>query len=294
MRIACSPNWKRFAIGEADGRIRIYDASLKLIGILKHHKAAITQLAFSPDGKELASTSWSHSEKTITLFDVNTHQPIGPPLSSHKADISGVVFGDGGKTMFSADEDGVIFRWDLNVDSWQTLAASIAGRVFTKDEAMDYLNKTSAPSLSDAPTLLKLADAAALRKVDGAEALFVEAVKAAIASKDPDVSNSVCWQGSVDGFAAVVLPAGDRAVEVANEDQKAFYRDTRGLARALAGKQQEALEDFRAFIAWAECHKLYTDSVSKRREWIKEMEDKKDPFTDETLRKLRDESIALY
>jgi hypothetical protein len=204
-----------------------------------------------------------------------------------------VVFGDGGQTMYSADEDGVIFRWNLNVDSWQTLAASIAGRGFTKDEAQDYLDRTSAPALLDAPTLLKLADAAALQKADNAEALFVEAMKAAIASKDSMMSNNVCWQGSLDGFAAAVLPAGDSAVEDANEDEKAFYRDARGLARALAGKKQEAIEDFRAFTAWAERHKFYSESVSKRREWIQIMEKQKDPFTDQTLRMLRNESGPL-
>jgi hypothetical protein len=158
---------------------------------------------------------------------------------------------------------------------------------------MEYLGEASPPPLSDPATLLKRADAAALKKAPDARALFGEAVKAAIISKDPQVSNDVCWFGSVDRFADVVLPAGDREVEVADEDLKAFYRDTRGLARALAGKKQEAIEDFRAFIAWAESHKLYEDNVSMRKEWIKEMEDNKDPFTDETLRKLRGETYGF-
>jgi WD40 repeat protein len=290
MRIACSPNWKRFAIGEADGRIRIYDASLKLIGILKHHKAAIKQLAFSPDGEELASTSWSRRfGNTIALFDINTRQLIGPPLSGHKENISDMVFGDEGKTMFSADDNGVIFGWDLNVDSWQSLAASIAGRGFTSDEAMEYLREESPPPMSDAATLLKCAHAAALKKASGARALFAEAVRTAITSKDPGVNNEICWQGSLYRFADVVLPAGDRAVEVADEEKKAHYRDTRGLARGLAGRKKEAIEDFRAFIDWAENHKLYDDRISKRKEWIKKMEDNQDPFTDETLRELRGE-----
>jgi WD40 repeat protein len=293
-RMAWSPDGKTFACGCTVGAIDIYDASLHFSGTLKHHKAGIIHLAFSPDGKELASTSWSHSAtKTIALFDVNTRQLIGPPLSGHKADVSDVVFGNDGKTMFSADEEGVIFRWDVNVDSWQTLAASIAGRGLTKEEAMEYLGEASPPPLSDPATLLKRADAAALKKAPEARALFGEAVKAAVTSKDPEVSNNVCWFGSLDRFADVVLPAGDREVEVAGEEQKAFYRDTRGLARALAGKKKEAIEDFRAFIAWSESNKLFEDNVGLRKEWIKEMEDNKDPFTDETLRKLRGETYGF-
>src|SRR5262249_22547693 len=154
-------------------------ASLHPSGTLQYRKAPIYQLVFSPNGKNLASTTWDyHTErygKTITLFDLNTHQLIGPPLSGHKAGIVNVAFGNEGKTLFSADEDGVIFRWNLDVDSWQSLAASIAGRGFTRDEAMEYLGETSPPTPSDPTTLLKLADAAALKQAPDARALFAEA-----------------------------------------------------------------------------------------------------------------------
>jgi hypothetical protein len=272
----------------------VYDTSLHLTTRLKYHNAQIQQLAFSPDGKELASTSWSHiAGKTITLRDINPNHMVGLPLSGHKAEISGLVFGNEGKTMFSADEDGVIFRWDLDVGSWQTLAASTAGRGFSKDEVTEYLGEASSQQPSDAMTLLKRADVAALEQgSDDTKGFFVEAVKAAITSKDPGVNNSVCWLGSVDRLAAVVLPAGARAIELADEEHKAYYRDTRGLARAIAGYKKEAIEDFPAFIDWADNHKLYSDKISKRKEWIKQLEDNQDPFSDSVLLELRSETMA--
>lgn len=119
-------------------------------------------------------------------------------------------------------------------------------------------------------------------------------------SKDPGVSNSVCWVGSVDGFAGgsvdrfarIVLPAGDRAFEVADEKFKDFYRDTRGLARALAGRRRDAIDDFRAFISWAEKNNLQHDRVSKRVEWIGKLEKGEQPFTPEVLLELRNENIV--
>ena len=99
--------------------------------------------------------------------------------------------------------------------------------------------------------------------------------------------------GSVDGFADIVLPAGDRAVEVSDEDQKGFYRDTRGLARALAGNKQEAIEDFRAFIAWSENQNFHYDRVTKRQEWIQKLEAGEQPFTPEVLLELRNENMGL-
>ena len=55
---------------------------------------------------------------------------------------------------------------------------------------MEYLGEASPPALSDPATLLKRADAAALKKAPEARALFGEAVKAAVTSKDPEVSNN--------------------------------------------------------------------------------------------------------
>ena len=69
------------------------------------------------------------------------------------------------------------------------------------------------------------------------------------ATDDPDANNAVCWVGSLDGFAEIVLPACDRAVELAPDDGNA--RDSRGVARAITGDVQGAIVDFERFVSWA-------------------------------------------
>ncbi|WP_306558131.1 tetratricopeptide repeat protein [Nostoc sp. 'Peltigera malacea cyanobiont' DB3992] len=62
--------------------------------------------------------------------------------------------------------------------------------------------------------------------------------------------NTLCWGGSLQKQAADVLPACDKAVALAPEDSR--IRDSRGLARALTGDTQGAIEDFEAYIAQAQ------------------------------------------
>jgi hypothetical protein len=71
----------------------------------------VTTLAFSPDGRTMASGSW---DKTIILlWDVATMQPRGAPLSGHKDGVYIVVFSPDGKILASASRDKTILLWDL-------------------------------------------------------------------------------------------------------------------------------------------------------------------------------------
>ncbi|MGH8511565.1 MAG: tetratricopeptide repeat protein, partial [Gammaproteobacteria bacterium] len=103
----------------------------------------------------------------------------------------------------------------------------------------------------------------------------------AVANKD---WSGVCWDGALAGQAAVVMRACDRAVEHAgNDDRIHDFRDSRGLARALTGNVQGAIEDFEFFI-------LQTDKAeqrSQRQAWVGALKAGKNPFTSEVLKSLR-------
>ncbi len=58
--------------------------------------------------------------------------------------------------------------------------------------------------------------------------------------------NTLCWFGSLWGYATAVLDACERAVELAPENGD--YHDSRGLARALTGDYEGAIEDFEFYI----------------------------------------------
>jgi WD40 repeat protein/serine/threonine protein kinase len=70
----------------------------------------ITALAFSPDGKTLASSC--HNETNIRLWDVATGKQIGE-LKGHSSWVSPIVFWPDGKKMASGSGDQTIRIWDI-------------------------------------------------------------------------------------------------------------------------------------------------------------------------------------
>jgi hypothetical protein len=81
-----------------------------LIKFLRAHKDFVGSVAFSPDGKTLASGS---RDSTIILWDVATRQPLGAPLTGHKKGATSVAFNPDGKTLASGSGDETVILWDL-------------------------------------------------------------------------------------------------------------------------------------------------------------------------------------
>ncbi|MDF5733705.1 MAG: AAA-like domain-containing protein [Rhizonema sp. PD38] len=73
------------------------------------HKSSVNSVAFSPDGKTLASAS---DDNTIKLWNVATGKEIST-LSGHKSDVYSVAFSPDGKTLASASTDKTIKLWNV-------------------------------------------------------------------------------------------------------------------------------------------------------------------------------------
>jgi len=119
--VAFSPDGKTLASGSCaqrdendnctQGEILLWDVAKRArIGQpLTGHSDWVNSLAFSPDGKTLASGS---DDTTLILWDVASGKPIGQPLKEHTGAVTSVAFSPDGKTLASASSDSTILLWD--------------------------------------------------------------------------------------------------------------------------------------------------------------------------------------
>lgn len=72
------------------------------------HQGAVRCVAFSPDGKLIASGG---DDNTVRLWDASTGKEVRC-LKGHKETVCGLAFTPDGKTLLSTDQRNVIFFWD--------------------------------------------------------------------------------------------------------------------------------------------------------------------------------------
>ena len=89
---------------------------------LLSHKGAVWGVAFSPDGKTIASTSW---DNTIKLWSQDGKEL--KTLTGHSKEVWGVAFSPDGKTIASASGDKTIKLWQLDGKLIETFKGHKAG-----------------------------------------------------------------------------------------------------------------------------------------------------------------------
>ncbi|KIJ52909.1 hypothetical protein M422DRAFT_242854 [Sphaerobolus stellatus SS14] len=78
-------------------------------GTLPGHTYSVQSVAFSPDGKCIASGS---EDNTIWIWDAETGENVGEPLKGHTSSVWSVAFSPDGKRIASGSEDNTIRIWD--------------------------------------------------------------------------------------------------------------------------------------------------------------------------------------
>ena len=94
---------------EAVGQVKLWDvATGQEIGLLQGHGRAVDKVAFSRDGKFLATAG---TDNTIKIWDLAAKRDL-ITLTGHTSNIDSIDFSPDGRLLASAGDDGSTFLWD--------------------------------------------------------------------------------------------------------------------------------------------------------------------------------------
>jgi hypothetical protein len=177
--------------------------------------------------------------------------------------------------------------------NWESAACGLAGRNLSGLEWQQFMpdqpyRLTCPDQPIDSSGISQLTALARTQQTagdtDSARTVINDGLVWVAASKDAGANNALCWFGSLDGFAAQVMPACEEADSLSSSPG---FRDSRGLARALTGATKGAIEDFQAFVDWSKQNGLYDTQGKQREDWIAALQQGKNPFDQTTLDSLR-------
>ncbi|MEH1833594.1 MAG: caspase family protein, partial [Nostoc sp.] len=124
---------------------------------LEGHSSAVNSVAFSPDGKTIASAS---SDNTVKVWDAATAKEI-TTFKEHSSAVNSVAFSPDGKTIASASSDNTVKVWDAatakEITTFKGHSDAVRGVAFSPD------GKTIASASSD--NTVKVWDAATAKEI---------------------------------------------------------------------------------------------------------------------------------
>jgi WD40 repeat protein/serine/threonine protein kinase len=186
----------------------------QLSATLRGHEDWVYQVAFSPDGKTLATAS---KDRTVRLWDVETRKSLAV-LRGHRDEVNAVAFSPCGSFLATGSDDETVRVWDLNGGGDpRTLAGSgkPVHRVAFSPDGKTLLGAAFAPASSERTTLLwDVASGQPRGRLDGCFGLAFSPDNVALAATRAD-------------FAVVLLDLADGHERLAFRGHQGHVRTAR-------------------------------------------------------------------
>lgn len=131
-----SPDSGLLGVGTGAGQLRLLDARTgrPTAPPLQAATGEIFEIAFSPDGRNIAVSSTDH---TASVWDLPARERVGDQFGPYVGTVPNVLFEPNGRLLIGLLSNAI--EWPMNVHTWERFACNVAGRNLTAAEWHDVL-----------------------------------------------------------------------------------------------------------------------------------------------------------